>query len=188
MASTSDMPSRRAAMICASRSARCRSSSSMRPLGSVTGAPWKRTGRLTLSTRAGGGGGGRTLFDTGALMRSVAQRRPQILEKAVRQRTGNLKYARLHQRGGEIRPRRAKMLAIPKTRAARRGGRPRRFLERFPAGRERHEAARKHFIFTKGPVRIPRRRFLGLGRPHRQDLARLIVDRYRAVMSGKGNG
>lgn len=83
--------------------------------------------------RIRGGGGAQALRDTGILMASVTATSAKGHVESVSETElvlgTNLEYARIHQEGGVITPKRAKFLAIPVTRAAFYAGSPRRFKE-----------------------------------------------------------
>lgn len=121
----------------------------------VDGSPWPKTTDFTLASRPGGGGNGKTLSDTGQLLNSLVSAAPKISEDEVSLDTGALKYARIHQYGGEVTPQSAKFLAIPKTRRARLAGSPRRLT--LGQG----EKLSDHYVFAKR-ARIPRRRYVGV--------------------------
>lgn len=93
----------------------------------VTGAPWKKTGSLALSTRVQPGGN--TLSDNRHLMRSLTERRPKVTKNSVSIDTGAVKYAGIHYHGGTIKPKSARFLALPLTREAKRAKSARRWFK-----------------------------------------------------------
>lgn len=149
----------------------------------ATGAPWPRTGALTMSTRPGTGSG-QTLLDTGRLRNALVSRTPRYTQDSVAITTEGVIYAALHQFGGTIRPVNSKMLAIPLTRDARRAGSARRWWEQNKARKPfiyRSKVSGKAFIVTEEEsefiegmdfhflllpsVTIPARPFLGISEP-----------------------
>lgn len=82
----------------------------------VSGRRWQKPRPGTLGIRPGGGGGGKALYDTGRLARSLT-RRPRVAENSVTVGS-NLAQARLLQFGGTVVPKRAKHLTQPLTREA----------------------------------------------------------------------
>jgi len=87
----------------------------------VTGNPWKRTSDMTLRLRPGGGGGGKTLQDTGRLLQAIVAARPVVTDDSVSVGPGaKIVYAAIHNFGGVITPKNAKMLSLPLTREAKR--------------------------------------------------------------------
>lgn len=158
----------------------------------VTGAPWLKTGGLALMTRPGGGGSGKTLSDTGLLLQSIMSRAPKVIGGDSVAIEARRPYAAMHQYGEKnLKPRSAKMLALPLTRQARRSGSARRWWKQ--------NESKKPFIFTsqrgnsfiatadprtraltlafilKESVKIPQRRYLGLGLGHKLEIEYLII-------------
>lgn len=143
----------------------------------VTGARWKPTGSLALSTRPGGGSNGQTLLDTGQLRNALVSAKPKIVGNQVSVDTAGVPYAALNNFGGVVKPRNAEMLAIPLTREARLAGSARRwwgknearkpFVGRFngklfiATSQEGGDGLDLHFIL-KPSVTIPQRRFIGV--------------------------
>jgi phage gpG-like protein len=144
----------------------------------VTGLPWKKTGKLAMQSRPGGGKGGKTLWDTGQLAQSVVMPAPKISRSgdalSVTIST-NKRYAGIHQDGGTIRPKKAKFLAIPINRPARRAGTARRwwqqneskkpFIKKSKRGNllifaHEGDGIKPYFLLRESVV-IPQRRFLG---------------------------
>lgn len=168
-----------------------------------TGAPWKPTGSLALAARPGGGSRGRTLQDTGQLRQSIIGRDPVVQGNSVTIGSDKV-YAALHQRGGTIRPKRGKYLAVPATREARRAGSARRWMSTNKA------RGAKVLFGAKGPyglgfpgksggedkvhfrllrqVTIPARPFLGFGADLkdfiRAELGRGFIDAVRRARRG----
>lgn len=142
--------------------------------------PWRPTSSATLALRPGGGGGGKTLIDTGLLVQSISTAIPRVDGSSVTIGT-NRPGARAHQEGMTIRPVRARKLAQPLTREARRTG-PRRLGTRYPTFIQRSKAGNL-LIFKKerdgsitpvfllrDSVDIPQRRFFGFGRRMREGI------------------
>ena len=130
-------------------------------------------------------GGDKPLLDAGLLRASV---------RAVPTATGaaafsTLPYAGLHQFGGTVRPSRAKYLAIPLTRAAKRAGSPRRFPRRLrfrPFRRRKSggvmyepgatgKAGTDHYLLLP-EVTVPARPFLGASAAALADIDRLAAE------------
>jgi len=109
-------------------------------------------------------GGTRPLLDTGLLRGSVRAEPTATGATAF----STLPYAALHQFGGTVRATRAKYLAIPLTRAAKRAGSPRRFPERLRFRPFRRRGAggvmlagkTEHYLLLP-EVTVPARPFLG---------------------------
>lgn len=93
----------------------------------VTGDRWKKRRPLSMLSRVGGAGG-KTLFDTGRLLRSFASSKPHVTNLAV-SIGSNLPYARIHQVGGIIKAKGGGVLTIPMSVEAKRAGSARRFIE-----------------------------------------------------------
>jgi len=99
----------------------------------------------------------------------------------------NIIYGRIHQLGGIIRPRNAKMLAIPVSAKAR-GYRPRQFPDdlvcvgKYPRlwlvkpGVRKTTAWRFHYMLVLKVV-IPQRRWLGVGREDEAPIKKIMVDK-----------
>lgn len=83
------------------------------------GRPWKPLAH----GRAGQGGGALPLRDNGVLLASITGK---AIGNGIAVGT-NVVYAALHQFGGVVRPKKAKFLAIPLTKEAKRAGSPRKF-------------------------------------------------------------
>lgn len=148
----------------------------------ATGMPWPRTGSLALGSRPGGGGGGKTLMDTGRLRNALVSRVPRYTKDSVAITTEGVVYAALHQFGGKVEPVVAKFLAIPLTPEAKRAGSARRWMEANKARKPffyRSKVSGKTFIVTEdedsdyimgmdfhflllSSVTIPARPFLGI--------------------------
>lgn len=139
-----------------------------------TGARWKPIAPITLRSRPGGGGNGKALVDTGALLRDLVSTPPQQDADSVSIGT-NLVYARLHQHGGVVRPRRAKFLTIPLTREAGRSKSLKRWLDKnkgqafirksrkgnlIAFKSAKHGRPYPHWLLVES-VRVPARPFLG---------------------------
>lgn len=152
----------------------------------VTGNAWQTTGQLALQTRPGGGAGGRPLQDTARLLQSLVSSVPRFTQTTAEVWT-NLPYARIHQEGGTIRPRQAKMLSIPLTREARRTTGAREWWSRnasknpfvlktnqktFIASRD-GDALEFHWLLVDS-VDIPQRRFLGFGARYSDELVKFL--------------
>lgn len=93
----------------------------------VTGQAWPKRRPLSQMSRVGGSGG-KTLFDNGHLLQSFASAVPKVTATTVRIGT-NLPYARIHQKGGTVKAKRARVLMIPMSVEAKRAGNARRFIE-----------------------------------------------------------
>lgn len=130
-------------------------------------------------------GGDRPLEDKGRLKASV-RAESQGADLLL---TASTPYANLHQFGGVVRPKRAKMLAIPITKEAKRVGSPR--ANRFPrplfvlakedgpptlAESLTDGTVRVHYVLRR-EVRIPPRPFLGFSRATQEKIERVIQDR-----------
>lgn len=113
-----------------------------------SGRRWKQSGRAEAQ-------GGQTLLDTGRLRDSIAHRLRGA--KAVDIGT-NVRYAAIHQFGGEITPKTAKVLRF-----------------RVPGGG----------WVSKGRVRIPARPYLGLNRRDIQDIQNLVRRRLARAAGGR---
>jgi phage gpG-like protein len=171
-----------------------------------TGAAWKKTGALALANRPGGGGRGKTLRDTARLMQSLLARPPAVTggarSPAIKFSTAGVVYAAAHQqsftgpmtRTLTIRPKNAKMLAIPITREAARAHGARRFISQhqgqtFFAKRmiflREGKKITPQFLLRK-EVKIPQRRFLGWGKAQSETADRLILGEIRRAMAGQG--
>lgn len=166
----------------------------------ITGMPWESTGTLTLSTRPGGGTGGKTLWDSGALLQSLTASLPVTTPTTASIWT-NLPYAITHQEGKTITPKMKKFLTIPLTRDARRA--------ESAADLERRKSTKLfvmkpgngkaflaedngrriilHYILLKS-VTIPRRRFLGIGDEYGQEIVDLINMQLGLAMDGNAEG
>lgn len=148
----------------------------------ATGRPWKRAGSLALSTRPSGGG--KTLLATGQLRNSVVSRSPDVSDSHVRIGS-NLPYAAIHQAGGTISPKRAKKLAIPLTREARRAGSARRwwsanasrkpFVLKGKAIATREAGGLEFHFALVDSVAIPARPFLGIGPVYASEIEDFVV-------------
>lgn len=123
-------------------------------------------------------GGDKPLLDTGVLRASV-QARPTATGAVV---FSTLPYAALHQFGGTVRAKRAKYLALPLTREAKRAGSPRRFKVplKFRPFRRRGTggvlysgagAAKADQYLLVREVEIPARPFLGASERAAADIA-----------------
>lgn len=167
----------------------------------ATGRAWKPTGGLALLSRAGSGGGAKTLRDTGRLQQSLAAA-PRVTRDTV-SIGSNVRYARIHQEGGTIRPRNAKMLAIPLTREAGRARSAREwwaahesrrpFIARSRSGKvfiwqERDDGKRREPVFLLLPsARIDPRPYLGLSPKHMIEIEGIFVAAAeRAVLRATG--
>lgn len=147
-----------------------------------TGAPWRRTGALALSTRPSGGG--KTLLATGQLRNSIVSRSPDVSDSHVRIGS-NLPYSAIHQTGGTIAPKSAKKLAIPLTKDARRAGSARRwwainaakkpFILKGKTIATREAGGLKFHFALVDSVDMPPRPFVGLGREYANEIERFIV-------------
>lgn len=159
----------------------------------VTGVAWPAISGATRQSRPGGGGRGRALVDTAALRKDLVESAPRVRGGTVSIGT-SLKYARLHQEGGTLRPKSAKYLWVPLTREARRAGSPKRWMQQnaghnftrrtgrgnlmvFKRGGRGRGGATPHFLLLK-QVRIPARPFLGWPRnPATQNKIAELVNR-----------
>lgn len=165
---------------------------------SPAGIPWKRTGELALSTRPGGGGGGRTLSDSDQLLGSIINPDPRVDADSVRIGS-NLPYANIHQYGGTISPRAAKNLAIPLTREARRSGRARRWWKQneqrhpfiLPGKRDSAVIATRqgkrvtaHWLLKKS-VTIPARPYLGVSDQNMKELGDIALGVFNRLYGGR---
>ena len=130
----------------------------------VTGAPWKPTGSLAMSTRAGGG---KTLVDTAGLLNDLVSGIPVIEGDKVSIKSNKV-YGPIQNEGGTITPKNAKFLAIPLTRRARLAGSPRRFRE-TPTDR-----LRDNYAFVKS-VTIPARPFIGVSQTGLDRIVNLTI-------------
>lgn len=149
-----------------------------------TGASWKPTGSLALSTRPGGGESGQTLMDTGRLRNAFVSRAPRVTADSVVADTAGVIYAGIQNDGGDVLPKRAKMLAIPLTREAKRAGSARRWWAKNERkapfviqtskhsvfivtakttgrGKNKERGLVFHFVL-KDFVKMPRRRFIAV--------------------------
>lgn len=142
------------------------------------GKKWKalRHGRV--------GGGGGPLNDTGRLKASVGA----TIDRDRLLLTASHPGANLHQFGGVVRPKRAKMLAIPVTKEAKRIGSPRQ--NKFPRPLFVHakgdravlaEAASDgtltvHYVLRRS-VTVPARPFLGFSERTQAKIDKLVQDR-----------
>ncbi len=159
----------------------------------ATGTPWKKTSRLTLGTRPGGGGGGKTLWDTAGLMGSI-QGSLKVTDSTAVIGT-NKRYGRIHQEGGIIVPVHAKSLAIPMTHEARQAGSPRNFprdlffLKGHRPGsgmmaeaiRGNENNIRVHYLLLKS-VRNDARPFMGLSAADRREMQAYAVTYMQAAV------
>jgi phage gpG-like protein len=157
----------------------------------MTGATWKPTGQLALSTRPGGGQGGKPLRDTQRLLNSLTTSFPQLEGKDITI-SSNLPYASIHHTGGTIKPVKAKSLSIPLTREARRIGGAGDFFRQNSRKNPFIIPGKKEgvaFVVTKGArggldfhymlvkqVVIPARPYLGSGPQDISELETLLVD------------
>lgn len=127
-------------------------------------------------------GGNQPLLDTGVLRASIHA----VPDPAGVTVQTTHPAAPLHQFGGVVRPRRAKMLAIPLTKEARRSGGPRRFGKKLalrPTRKPRvyllvAEARGKvtaHFVLVRS-VTVPARPFMGLSAAGLETAARAIAE------------
>ena len=105
-----------------------------------SGAPWPKLQKSTLDARVGGGKDGKALAGTGRLIQSLTAATPVVKRLSV-SIASNLPYAAIHQTGGVIKPRFAKMLAQPLTREAARA----KFARRWWKQMERRKT-RKPFV------------------------------------------
>lgn len=144
------------------------------------GTPW----RPLAHGRPGRPAGAKPLRDTGVLLASIAGR---AVDAGVAVGS-NLAYARLHQEGGTVAPKRGKFLAIPLTKEARRAGSPRRFPRKLePRIRKGGAAgvmgevgkdgrlAKVHYALVKS-VTVPARPFLGFSAGLLGRVDRLVID------------
>lgn len=154
-----------------------------------SGAAWPRPSGLTLSSRVRGGGGGKVLSDTGALLRSITSRQP-VVEGNTVTIGSNLIYAAIHQLGGTIRPKHSKHLAVPVSREAKRAGSARRFLAAnsksgflfgkkgvYGIGELRGGKRVLHFLLLDEVV-VPARPYLGFEEDDRAFISDLLQRRY----------
>jgi phage gpG-like protein len=168
----------------------------------VTGAPWNRAGQLAMRSRPGGGGRGKTLSDTGRLLQSIMARAPRITGNSVSIGT-NVIYGSIHQEGGTIKPKNAKMLAIPLTREARRAGSASRWWKQNESknpfiwkgiqrknlfivyvekrGKSKGKIVPMFLLLPR--VTIPQRRFLGLGLGHMLEIEQEIINASERVIA-----
>lgn len=163
-----------------------------------SGQAWKPTGSLALSTRPGGGTGGKTLVDTGRLMQSLMASVPYFTATETGIGT-NLVYASTQQAGAKItRSEGDGFLYIPLTREAKRAASAKRWIEQnkdkklvwiggkksevgflayideTPVGpNEKGKKLIKVFLRKKSVV-IPARPFLGMNETHQDKIVGII--------------
>ena len=171
----------------------------------MTGAPWKPTSAFTLGNRPGGGGGGKTLQDTNALLNSLVAAIPKVTSDSVTITTNRV-YANAQNFGAVIRPKNAKYLAIPLNRQAARAGSARRwwdqnkdknpFIVRGDKGGAYIAYAKKYkrkddkliFMFRLlTSVTIPQRRFLGFGNSQVFEVTEFVMNRLDEEMKAPSN-
>jgi len=159
----------------------------------VSGVKWPSVRPLTMAIRPSGGG--HILWNRGRLLNSIISRRPIITKDSVTIGT-NVAYARVHHgKNGSpftvIRPRNARKLAIPMNREAARAGSARRWIAANSASYFINEsgifktyARRKpRMMFLRVDfVRVPKRRFLGVGRREADILNKKIVGYMKAIL------
>lgn len=112
----------------------------------ATGRKWKKPASGTLGVRPGGGSGGKALYDTGRLARSLS-RRPRTTATTVTVGS-NLPQARLLHHGGTIVPKNAKHLTQPLTREAVRSRGMRRWWT------DMEKKGRRPFILKRGDLKL----------------------------------
>jgi phage gpG-like protein len=173
----------------------------------ATGTPWRRTSGLTMDSRPGGGGGGKTLQDTNLLFKSVVSAKP-IVNKLAVSIGSNRKGANVHQTGEPkfIRPTHSKLLAIPMTREAKKAGGARAFWARAEAaGRQvfiqKAKSGKLYIFATLGSnnadfepvfklapfVKTAPRPFLGLNAADHAKIRDIFVElAIRAAKTGSG--
>lgn len=172
----------------------------------ITGKNWEGRKRVSLLSRKDGGG--KTLYDTGRLARSIVSS-PVIVTNNSAEIGSNLPYAPIHQNGGTITAKKSKYLTIPVSIEAKRAGSARRFINQaksrgedptFLRGRGGtlvivHYVGRKKKSKGKGKrrvlesagemkiafvlkrsIRIPQRRFFGIGGREQVEIVELTFD------------
>lgn len=172
----------------------------------ITGKNWPGRKRVSLLSRKDGGG--KALYDTGRLAKSIVSS-PVIVTSNSAEIGSNLPYAPIHQNGGTITAKKSKYLAIPVSLIAKRAGSARRFIEQakrrnedptFLRGRGGtlvivHYTGRKWksngrgrrrtmespgemkiAFILKRAVKIPQRRFFGIGQREQVELIELTFD------------
>lgn len=108
--------------------------------------PWKPSARATAK-------GGKTLVDTAGLQKSI---NAKITTNTVYVGT-NLEYARIHQLGGEIKPKNKKAL-------------------KFPVGKDKWATVQK--------VTMPARPYLGISDEDREEVKAIIADHLKEMFGG----
>lgn len=139
-----------------------------------SGRKWKPLSKVTLAARRGGT---HPLLDKGMLRDSVNF---QVSSDAVTIGTV-LKQARVHQLGATIRPKRAKMLAIPLKKEARARS-PRDFPDLFVwrrfgkvfLARASTRGNLSLMYLLKRSVKIPARAFIGISREDERDMTDIV--------------
>lgn len=139
-------------------------------------------------------GPGKPLYDTGVLMNSIRA----TVSGGVLSVFTDVAYAGLHQYGGTIRPVKARKLAIPVTREAKRAGSPRKMVglrfATFPSGKgiaytqqgTGNRASRTvHFVLVD-EVTVPARPFLGFSPAFVERLGRLFADELQRAGERQG--
>lgn len=164
-----------------------------------TGSAFKPTSPFTLGLRPGGGGGGKTLYDTGRLVRSFLASKVEYTKMSMRLGSP-VEYALLQQLGGTVLPKTARMLAIPLQPEARKAGGARRWWSKYGATRRpfiRRGPSGKLFIFGKDgahgvkpffmlldKVTVVGRPYLGFKREDRELFLSLLVAHAAKEASG----
>lgn len=172
----------------------------------VTLKSWPKRSDVSKSARRGGGG--KTLQDSTALLRSFVSQTPKVTRNGVAL-TSNVKYARLHQFGGVVRAKK-KYLTIPLEATVKKLGSLRRwwdaavgkgqrpffyrppdggdklfvaYLKGWSAGKNGKKGRSGKLTFAWMLVKsvvIPQRRYLGFGKNEKK----IFVDKARAFFMG----
>lgn len=167
----------------------------------TTGAKWPPLSGLTTSLRPGA----TPLRATGQLLRSYQSARPNITEKSVSIGT-SVVYAGTMQAGATLTAKRAKNMAMPLTKEAKRAGSARRWMEQnkskgaffymSKAGSKFLAIAKKkgrgknatteivnHWLL-KESVKVPARPHLGFNRNYLNELAAIVVSYFAPFNPG----
>lgn len=128
-------------------------------------------------------GGQKILRDKGLLMASISA---SVTEKTITL-SANSPGARLHQFGGVIRPKRAKVLTIPVSKEAARIGSPRKFPRPLFSARgglceHKGEELVMHYRFASS-VTVPARPFLGWSQETLESVENIIADAYAKAIA-----
>jgi phage gpG-like protein len=121
-------------------------------------------------------GAGKPLYDTGRLVASI---RARVQGSTLTVGT-NLAYAKVHQFGAVITPKKGRYLTIPLSVEAQRAGSPRRMNKLHRRGRALFDAKGKAHWALVLSVKIPARPYLGFG----QKVIKQIRDVFRKHLAG----